>query len=146
MLTDINIKKTMEPPEIYDISRNLSIKIQNVQVLDKIMYKYSDVILINKELEKEAFIGRFIEPISKVKVSYNNGKILVYHDEYNSEIRCDVITCVLSLYDILDDFSYSCTEKEALNIFDDNLTTDYLQDKNSSIVKSDLERKKLKRL
>lgn len=143
MSIDINTPKKIGLPEIYNISNNLYVQVQN---FDKRNVKYSDVTLINKELEKWAFIGRFIEPISKVKAAYNNGKILIYHDEYNSELRRDVITCVLSLYNILDDFSYACTEVEALNIFNENEITDYLQNKNNSIVKSDLERKKIKKL
>lgn len=142
MLIDINIPKKIGQPEIYNINRNLYIQIQNFK---KRNVEYSDVFLIDKKHKNEIFIGRFIEPISKVKASYNDGKILIYHDEYNSELRCDVVTCVLLLYNMVDDINYSCSEEEALIIFDNNAITDYLENKNSSIVKIDLKRKKLRR-
>lgn len=81
------------------------------------------------------FIGSFNEEFDNLNVKYKDGRILVY---------CGVekISKVLSLYDIVDSTFYSCSEKEALNIFDPNIDDSILKESNSMIWVSDIKKKK----
>lgn len=90
---------------------------------------------------KEKFLGRFNNE-NMVKSKYKDGKILIYCDNTITEKEEPVIIKVLSLYEIVDDTFYSCTEEEALNLFDKNINTNYLINKNNSLNRSDVAKKR----
>jgi len=102
--------------------------------------RFHDVIF--KLKEKEIFLGRFIKIYNTVKANYKDGKILLYHEEYNEKNKEMNIIKVLSLYNILDDIFYSCSEVEALNIFDPLLDSSGLKTPDYLIYRSDLEKRK----
>lgn len=137
-IIDITNPKQIGDPIITMISENLVIEIQNYTFRGE---KYSDVVLINSSIDKQYFIGRFKDPQSQVKVLHNKDKILVYNDEYNINKRKDVIKSVLALYSIPDDTVYAETEKDALNIFDKNIDSSFLENGNRLLVETDIERK-----
>lgn len=93
---------------------------------------------------KEIFIGRFIKEFNNIRAKYHNGKILVYETSFIKKIKENHITKVYALYDIVDDTFYSVTEEEALVLFDLNLCTKHLKNKDNSLIRTDLE--KMKRL
>ena len=132
-----NNKKILEPIYTLKISDNL--------IIEKCLYQttgntFYEVVL--KTDKNEIFIGRFTKELNNLRVTYNNGKILVYYDNFIQEERQMKVIKVLSLYDILDDIFYSCTEEEALNIFNPNIDTNYLEDPDRYIYRSDLEKRK----
>ncbi len=131
-MIDINEPKPIGDPDIITIDKNLIIEIQNYKKRGE---KYCDVTLINSLTDDEKIIGRFMEPISRIKVLYNNGKLLIYNDKFNNDEKKDVITKVLALYNIIDDVVYSESQEEMLNIFDENINSSYLEDKNKQITK-----------
>lgn len=145
----INDIKLLGPKEITEIGENVYIE---KGFYEKRGNRFYDVVLhING---KDVFIGRFNKIYNNINVIYNNGKILVCCCGYNKESHTIVVLDVLSLYDIVDDTFYSCTKEEALQLFNEkisdnnnigyiNLTdTKYLKNKNASIVREDLEKKK----
>ncbi len=113
-----------------------------VKLLEKRGNKYYDVIFVNGD--KEKFLGRFAKGFDLLKVSYKDGKILVYYDEFFREegINQMKVKKVLSLYDILDDVFYACSEKEALTMFDKSLSTDKLISEDNKLIRVDTEKKK----
>lgn len=131
-MIDINEPKPIGDPDIITIDKNLIIEIQNYKKRGE---KYCDVTLINSLTDDEKIIGRFMEPISRIKVLYNDGKLLIYNDKFNNDEKKDVITKVLALYNIIDDVVYSESQEEMLNIFDENINSSYLEDKNKQITK-----------
>ena len=137
MKYDINIPKLLEEPTIIEIGDASSIK---VFYYEKRNTKYYDVILDANG--KETFLGRYVREYNKVKAKYKDGRILIYNDIINASKREFEITKILALYDILDDVFYSCTEEEALNLFDNQLETNFLENKDNLIVRSDIEKRK----
>lgn len=137
-MININKPRTNGEPIITIITEKLIVETQNYIIRND---KYSDVVLINSLTDKQNFIGRFKEPQSQVKILFKDDKILVYNDEYNFEKKQDVITKVLALYSILDDTIYAETEENALNIFDKNIDSSYLEDKDKLLIEIDIERK-----
>lgn len=139
---DINIPKALGSPEIYKINDNNFIKSQLFQKRGDVFY---DISFYNNG--KEIFIGRFNKELYNLKFSYNNEKILLFYETFNSKKNKMDIIKVVSLYDVLDDTFIATTEEEALNIFDSNLDTAYLIDRDNFIFNSDIEKKKkLKKL
>lgn len=140
---DINKPKPIGDPNILQISKNIIVETQN---FTKRNQTYCDVVLIDVLKNEQKFIGRFIEPQSKVKIKYNSGKILIYNDKFNTKLRKDVIVKVLALYSIIDDVIFAEDEETCLNIFDESIDTSFLKDKNNLTVKIDVERIKIKSL
>lgn len=137
MNNDINNPKLLYPLDTLKISEDVFVKIG---LYEKRGNKFYDVFLnINDE---EVFLGRFIKKFNKLKAKYNKGKILLYYDEFNENTKNMQIIEVLSLYEIIDDTFYSCTEEEALGIFDKNIDTRYLKNKHKPIYRADIEKKK----
>jgi len=91
---------------------------------------------------REIFLGRFPKDEKKLIVKYSDGKILLAYKSQINELEGMKIIKVLSLYEILDDTFYSCTEKEALNIFDSSLDDSFLEEENSLMHRADIEKKK----
>ena len=132
-----NEPKLLGPIETIKISENLTIKKGLYEKRGNAFYDISIVLL-----DKEIFIGRFPKDFNDIKIKYKDGKILVYYDELNEEYEKKIIIKVFSLYDIIDDVFYSCTEEEALTKFDDNIDTSYLKNRNNYIYRSDIEKTK----
>lgn len=133
---NINVPKQIGNPEVLEIGENIYV---STTLYEKRGNRFYDVSFINKD--KEFFIGRFDKEDSSIKIDYKDGKILIYLDSFNRECEKMVITKVLSLYDILDDVTYACTEEEALKLFDSNMDANYLKNKNNIIVRSDVEKR-----
>lgn len=133
---DINIPKQLDNSDILKISDKAYV---SSTLYEKRGNKFYDVVFVNNE--KEYFIGRFINKEQPIKIGYNNGKILIYLDSFNNEIKKMVITKVISLYDILNDITYACTEEEALNLFDESISTEHLKNKDSLIIRNDVEKR-----
>lgn len=134
---DINIPKLLGPVD--------EIKIGENSIIEKGLYEkrgnsFYDIKL--KLKDKEIFLGRFNKTFDRLSVKYKEGKILVCNEEFKADgIK---IVSVLSLYDILDDTFYSCTEEEAIQIFDPSIDQSYLKNKTRNISRTDIE--KLKRI
>lgn len=131
-----------EPKLIYNID---TIKIGEEATLKIDFYekrgtRFYDIVLNLKD--KEIFLGRFNKGEETIKAKYNNGKIIICDEKpIKGENKVGIMK-VFSLYDILDDTFYSCTEIEALNAFDPSIDTSYLKDKNKPIYRSDIEKKR----
>ena len=112
----------------------------NIKLNEKRNNKFFDVIFnLNG---KEIFLGRFAKDFNIINAKYKDGKILIYYENFNQNKHCMTINKVLSLYDILDDTFYSCTEIEALNIFDSSIDSSYLKQPENLIHRSDVEKSK----
>ncbi len=135
-MLDINTPKLLYPKDIIKIGENAQI---NIGTYEKRRDVFQDVIL---ELNnKEIFLGRFNKDENKLIVKYKDGKILIGYQEFKKETEDMRIIKVLSLYEMLDDTFISCTEKEALNMFDPNIDDSYLKNKDSLIHRADIEKK-----
>lgn len=131
--TDINTPKLLGPKEIIKIGEKAQITIGTYQKRNSV---YQDVIL---ELEdKDIFLGRFVTEEDKLVASYKNGKILIGREKEENNITN--ITKVLTLYEVVDDMFYSCSEIEALNLFDSSIDSSNLKNKNTYMHRSDLEK------
>lgn len=137
MTDNLNIPKLIDAIEITKIGKNSHI---GVGLYEKRNNKFYDVVL--KLNDKEIFIGRFNKEFNKLRVKYADGKILVYYDEFSKQSNKMEIIKVLSLYDILDNTFYSCTEIEALELFDKDINSSNLKDKDNYIRHSDCEKRK----
>lgn len=136
---DINALKLLYPFEIINISEKALIKVGLYEKRGNLFY---DVIF---ELnDKYIFLGRFDKTHNSFKVKYNDGKILICYEEFKNQEKEMKIIKVLSLYEIVDDTFYSCTEEEALELFNENLDSSYLKNKKNKILRSDVE--KIRRL
>ena len=142
--------------ELLDVAiRNIKVENEDYNIV-KIYFKarneyYYDIILRARNAKSDIFLGRYMKEYRKYRIDngkeitdlgkvyfwYKNDKILIFtRDPVNNNIYR-----VLSLYNIIDDISYNVTEREALKIFDETLTSDYLKDNgNNSIFRIDDER------
>ena len=138
-----NIHKEIQidNPQIIKINDSSMIEIGQYRKLNDIYYT-----VVLKLKNKEIFLGKFSKDYSGFKVQYNNGKILIYTDIFDRESYSFKINRVLSLYEILDDLFYSCTELEALEIFDPTIDKSFLKNKDRSIFRNDSEKKRRNKL
>jgi len=111
-----------------NINEKTFIKIKNYK---KGASEYSIVTLHFND--KIVFIGKFSEEFDNLNAKYKDGRVLVYFG--NGEVKK-----VLSLYEMVDDTFYSCTEEEALNIFDNTLDNSHIQNNNQLICRADSEK------
>ena len=135
--TDINAQKLLYDKDIIEIGDNVKISIGTYEKRNNI---FQDVILELKD--KEVFLGRFNKEDRPLTVKYKDGKVLIGYQELKKEVKGIRMVKVLSLYEMLDDTFYSCTEKEALNMFDSSMDDTYLKNRDSLIHRSDIEKKK----
>lgn len=136
-IVDINTPKLLYDKDIIKIGENAKISIGTYEKRRDIFH---DVIL---ELnEKEIFLGRFLKDEKTITVKYNDGKILIGYEEFKKEVEEMRIIKVLTLYEMVDDTFYSCSEKDALNIFNPNLSDAYLKDKETLMYRADVEKRK----
>ena len=136
-MLDINTPKLLYPKDIIEIGEKARI---TVGTYEKRRDVFQDVIL---ELSgKEIFLGRFIKDEKLLTVKYNDGKILIGYNEFKKEVEDMRIIKVLSLYEIVDDTFISCTENEALNMFDNNIDDTYLKNKDALMHRADIEKRK----
>ena len=136
---NINIPKLVQSKEIIEIGKNLTIE---KGLYEKRGSRFYDIILKNND--KEIFFGRFLKENNDIYIDYTDGKILISQKKYDNENKIFNIIKVMSLYEIIDNTFYSCTEEEALQIFDSTIDTSNLINGNNSIVRTDVE--KLRRL
>ena len=132
---DINKPKLVHSKDIIKISDKVSIEIG---LYTKRGSSFYDVVLKNNS--KEIFLGRFPKMYDTVKAKYNDGKILIFNDRFDEEAKTVKIIKVHSLYDILDDTFLSCTEEEAITMFDSTLDTSGLISSQNMIYRSDIEK------
>ena len=130
---DINVPKLLGPKNIIKIGENAQITIGTYQ---KRINVYQDVVLELKD--KEIFLGRFVTEEDDLVVKYKNGKILIGREK--AEKSGTKLTKVLTLYEVIDDTFYSCSEIEALSMFDPSINGTHLQNKNTYMSRSDLEK------
>lgn len=131
--SDINTPKLLCPKDVMKIGESAQITIGTYQ---KRLNVYQDVVLELKD--KEIFLGRFVTEEDKLVVRYKDGKILVGREKQENNVT--KITKVLTLYEVVDDMFYSCSELEALNLFDSSIDSTHLQNKGSYMHRSDLEK------
>ena len=124
-------------PKIIEISEESFISIQLYEFRSN---KFYDVILYNNGIKQ--FVGRFDEKDSIFEVAYNNGKILVYYSEFDEQSKKMCVSEIAQLYDISDDTVYACTEELALKLFDDNMDSQTLKNKDNSVIRIDKEKRK----
>lgn len=134
---NINIPRLLGPVD--------EIKIGESATIEKGLYEkrgnqFYDIKL--KLQDKEIFLGRFNKTFDRINTKYKDGKILIFNEKFINDGMKIVI--VLSLYDIADDIFYSCTEEEAIQIFDPSIDCSNLKNKNRNILRTDIE--KLKRI
>jgi len=127
--TDINVPKLLGPKSVIKIGENAQITIGTYQ---KRINVYQDVVLELKD--KDIFLGRFVTEDDELVVKYKDGKILIGREKGTK------LTKVLTLYEVIDDTFYSCSEIEALSMFDPSIDGTNLQNKNTYMHRSDLEK------
>ncbi len=128
MLSSIYKAKLIYEPEIIKINDNNYIKVSQYSYRNNTYY---EVIFNNNG--KDIFIGKYDTENQAVNAKYNNGKILIYTYDYVGENHNLGITKVLNLYDVLDETFFCVTEEEALCIFDDNIDSSNLKNKDRII-------------
>ena len=136
MLNNINIPKKIGNPSIYQINEK---NIVEIQLYEKRGKNFYDVNFNNNG--NVIFLVRFDKEDNRISVSYNNGKIMLYYENFNREKQELLISDILALYSIIDDTFYSCTCEEALNIFDKTLNVDGLINPNKNLIRTDIEKK-----
>ena len=119
------------------IGENAKIEIRHYRKKGETYY-----VVIFKIDEREVFLGKFPDDIEQLKADYVNGKILIFTDVFDQVSGLFKVDQVFSLYDILDDTFYSCTEAEALKTFDPFVDRKFLKNKDRLIARSDIEKKK----
>ena len=135
-MLDINTPKLLYPKDIIKIGENAQI---NIGTYEKRRDVFQDVILdLNG---KEIFLGRFNKDENQLIVKYKDGKILIGYQEFKKETEDMRIIKVLSLYEMLDDTFISCSEKQALNMFDPNIDDSYLKNKDALMHRADIEKR-----
>lgn len=131
--SNINTPKLLYPKDVIKIGESAQITIGMYQ---KRIDFYQDVVLELKD--KQIFLGRFVTEDDKLVVKYKDGKILIGREK--EETKGTKLTKVLLLYEISDDTFYSCSEIDALNMFDLGIDSSYLENKSSFMHRSDLEK------
>lgn len=141
MLNDSKYEKKLKSPlNIIKINTNNYIVIGEYETKGN---DFFDVIFFNNG--KEIFLGRFNGDLKKINAQYNNEKIIIYNEEKLESNEC-VITNVLSMYNIIDDTFYSVSEEEAIKLFDSNINSLHLKNKNNLINRSDIRKKQIQKL
>lgn len=136
-MLDINTPKLLYKKDIIKIGENAQI---TIGTYEKRRDVFQDVVL---ELDgKEIFLGRFNKDENMLTVKYKDGKILIGYQEFKKEVEDMRIIKVLSLYEMLDDTFISCSENEALNMFDPSIDNTYLKNKDALMHRADIEKKK----
>lgn len=130
---NINVPKLIGSKNIIKIGETAQITIGMYQKRNNV---YQDVVLELKD--EDIFLGRFITEEENLVVKYRDGKILIGRGKEENSIA--KITKVLTLYEVIDDTFYSCSEIEALSMFDPSIDKTYLQNKNTYMHRSDLEK------
>lgn len=106
-----------------------------VTVDEYIQYDINYLLITLHKNGKKIIVGRYLKEGRNILVSYKNGNIMLYYADYNyNTYSLSKIIKVINLYDIVNDMSYAVTEKEALELFDSNLSTDNLAYPNASLV------------
>lgn len=135
-MLDINTPKLIYNKDIIKIGEKAQITIGTYEKRKDV---FQDVVL---ELEdKEIFLGRFDKDENLLTVKYKDGKILIGYQEFKKDVENMRIVKVLSLYEMLDDTFISCTENEALNMFDPSIDDTYLKNKDALMHRADIEKK-----
>lgn len=80
---------------------------------------------------KTMCLGKYDKEFDNIKAKYKNGKIMLYHSQLNNDD--EQIIKVLSLFELIEESFYSCTEEESLNEFDKSLDTSYLKNKDGFV-------------
>ena len=137
---NINTPKLLQPLDVIKLGQDVKVSKGLYKLRENEFY---DVVLTLKD--KEIFIGRFNKTYDMFSVKYNNGKILSCYEDFDRDSAKMQIFEVLSLYEVVDDTFYSCTEEEALTMFDPNIDTSYLRNKNNPIYRTDTEKRKRRR-
>ena len=133
--SDINIPKLINQKDIIKIGENLTIE---KGLYEKRGSRFYDIVL--KSNEEEIFLGRFNKEQNNIDIEYKDGKILICQRKFDNDTQKFKIIKVFSLYEIIDKTFYSCTEAEALNIFDSSIDTSSLINGDNSIVRTDVEK------
>lgn len=128
-------RRQLCPPEIIKISDNSYISLYTFKDRMNIVY----YVTLNIK-DEEKLLGKFIEDCDFTRVKYKDGKILIYSEVQDLDTSKFNIEKIHSLYDIADDTFYSCTEEEAINMFDDSLDSSHLKNKDNYIHRSDREK------
>ena len=136
-MLNINTPKLLYKKEIIEIGEKAKI---SIGTYEKRRDVYQDVVL---ELDgKEIFLGRFNKDEKLLTVKYKDGRILIGYKEFKKEVEDMRIIKVLSLYEMADDTFYSCSELEALNMFDPSIDDTYLKNKETLMHRADIEKRK----
>ena len=120
----------------------------NVTVDEYIQYDIHYLLITLNKNGEPIIIGRYLKESKNILVSYKNHNILLYYADYNHDSNSlSKIFKVINLYDVFEDISYCVTEKQALEIFDPSINTNYLIDPDGSLVNYNVvnNQKKLKR-
>lgn len=134
--TDIYAPKLLFTNEVAKIGENAKILIKKYEIRKNYV---EDVVLVYPD--KEILLGRFDQDVNILFALYNDGKILVGHKDFKDDVKDMKVIEVDLLYDVADDTFYSCTEKEALSIFDKNIDSSYLKHEDKYIYRDDIEKK-----
>lgn len=117
-----------------DTNKYISIQLYRKRAID-----YYEVTFHNEN--SEIYFGKFYKDDSLIDAKYNNGKILVYTEEFNHKLRKMMISQVLALYDIKDDTFYYCSEKDALILFDNTIEPSGLKKPNNKILRTNVRKR-----
>lgn len=139
-----NIHGTYEiEPELFLIHDGCIIDEKNyISINEYIQYdvNYFDIIL--HKGDNDIILGRYLKDFKNIMAAYKDNKILLYYADYNySDSNLSKIIKVINLYNIEDDVFYSLTEKEALNVFDSEISTQYLIDPDNRLIEYNIDNK-----
>ena len=106
-----------------------------VTVDEYIQYDINYLLITLHKDGDQIILGRYLKEGHNILVSNRNENILLYYADYDYDTHSlSRIIKVINLYDIINDMTYSVTEKKALEIFDPNLSTEYLLNPEGSLV------------
>ena len=127
--TDANINPKLKYRDEYVIDEKTKVVVEQYSQFDVEFY---DIDLIKNG--EEFFLGRYLKN-KKIRVAYNNGKLLIYYGLYNQETNeFDKVTKVINLYNIEDVMAYPVTEEDALTLFNPSWTLEELINPDGSLV------------
>lgn len=119
--TDANLAPEIKDRDEFIIDDNIKVIVELFCQYDVYFY---DITLIKNNEEK--FLGRYLKD-NKLRVAYNDNKLLIYYGLYNDETaKFDRVIKVINLYNVEDDMFYSVAEEEALKLFNPNWTHEEL--------------------